>query len=69
MAKIILLKCSHQAKKPVSLATKNNWKKNFPWLIIELENNLLSGLSCKVCLKYEGKFLEGMMTNSFPKLK
>ena len=46
---------SSSSKRNVSLATINNWKKNFPWLIIELENNLLSGLFCKVCLKYEGK--------------
>ena len=44
------------SKRNVSLATINNWKKkNFPWLKIELENNLLNGLLCKVCLKYEGK--------------
>ena len=46
-------------KMNASLATINNWKKNFPWLIIELENNLLSGLLCKVYLKYEGK-LKGL---------
>ena len=50
---------SSSSKRNVSLATINNWKKNFPWLIIELENNLLSGLFCKVCLKYKGK-LKGL---------
>ena len=52
---------SSSSKRNISLAIINNWKKNFPWLIIELENNLLSGLFCKVCLKYEGKLkgLEG----------
>ena len=43
------------SERNVSLATRNNWKKNFLWLIIKLENNLLSGLFCKVCLKFEGK--------------
>ena len=46
---------SSSSKRNVSLATINNWKKDFLWLIIELESNLLSGLFCKVCLKYEGK--------------
>ena len=47
---------SSSSKRNVFFATINNWKKNFPWLIIELENNLLSGLFCKVCLKCEGKW-------------
>ena len=46
---------SSSSKRNVSLATINNWKKDFLWLIIELESNLLSGLFCKVCLKYESK--------------
>ena len=50
---------SSSSKRNVSLDTINNWKKNFPWLIIELENNLFSSLFCKVFLKYEGK-LQGL---------
>ena len=50
---------SSSSKRSLSLATINNWKKEFPWLIIELENNLPSGLSCKVCLKYEDE-LKGL---------
>ena len=46
---------SSSSKRNVSLTTRNNWKRNFPCLIIELENNLLSGLFCKVCLKCEGR--------------
>ena len=46
---------SSSSKRNVSLITRNNWKKNFTRLIIELENNLLSGLFCKVCLKCEGR--------------
>ena len=55
IAKIILLKCPYQAKKSVSLDTLNNLKKEFPWLLVELEKKLPSGLFCKVCLKYEDK--------------
>ena len=72
ITKIILLKCRpHQAKKSVSLTIINNWKKEFPWLIVELENNLPSGLFRKVCLKYEDKLkvFEGMMANLFPKVQ
>ena len=44
------------SKRNVFLGTNIQLEKNFPWLIIELENNLLSGLFCKVCLKCEGKW-------------
>ena len=50
---------SSSSKRSISLATINNWKKEFPWLTVELENNLPSGLFCKVCLKYEDK-LKGL---------
>ena len=50
---------SSSSKRSVSLATINNWKKEFPWLIVELENNLPSALFCKVCLKYGDK-LKGL---------
>ena len=62
---------SSSSKESVSLATINSWKKEFPWLIVELENNLPSGLFCKVCLKYEDKLkvFEGMMANLFPKVQ
>ena len=50
---------SSSSKRNVFFATINKWKKNFPWLIIELENNLLRGLFCKVCLKCGGK-LKGL---------
>ena len=50
---------SSSSKKSVSLATINNWEKEFPWLIVELENNLPRGLFCKVCLKHEDK-LKGL---------
>ena len=49
---------SSSSKRNVSLATINNWKKNL-WLIVESENNLLSGLFCKVCLKCKDK-LKGL---------
>ena len=49
---------SSSSKRNVSLATINNWKKNL-WLIVESENNLLSGLFCTVCLKYKDK-LKGL---------
>ena len=59
IAKIVLLKWRpHQAKETFSRYNKQLGK-NFPWLIIELENNLLGGLFCKVCLKYGGK-LKGL---------
>ena len=50
---------SSSSKRSVSFAAINNWKKELPWLIVELENNLPSGLFCKVCLKYEDK-LKGL---------
>ena len=50
---------SSSSKKSVSHATINNWKKEFPWLIVELQNNLPCGLFCKVCLKHEDK-LKGL---------
>ena len=50
---------SSSSKKSVSRATINNWKKEFPWLIVELQNNLPCGLFCKVCLKHEDK-LKGL---------
>ena len=50
---------SSLSKRSVSLATINKWKKEFPWLIVVLENNLPSSLFCKVCLKYEDE-LKGL---------
>ena len=47
------------SNKSVSLATANNWKKRIPWLIVDLENNLSSGLLCEVCFQYEDK-LKGL---------
>ena len=39
---------SSSSKRIVSLATINNWKKEFLWFIVELENDLPSSLFCKV---------------------
>ena len=50
---------SLSSKRSVSLATINNWEKEFLWLIVELENHLPSSLFCKVCLKYEDE-LKGL---------
>ena len=50
---------SSSSKKSVSLAIINNWKKELPWFIVELDNNLPRGLFCKICLKYEDK-LKGL---------
>ena len=50
---------SSSSKRSVSLASIKKLKKEIPWLIVELENNLPSGLFCKVCLKYEDK-LKGL---------
>ena len=59
---------SSSSKRSVSFATTNNWKKELTWLIVELENNLPSGLFCKVCLKYEDKLkgLRGYNGKCFP---
>ena len=51
---------SSSRKKSISLATINNRKNKFLWLIVELENNLPRGLFCKVCLKYKDK-LKGLL--------
>ena len=61
---------SSSSKRIVFLATINNWKKEFLWFIVELENNLPSSLFCKVWnMKANWKVFEGMMANLFPKVK